>query len=115
MIGAIIGDIVGSRFEFSSFKSKDFELFTSDCDFTDDTILTVATADAILNGRSYKDAYLDWGLKRRAQGEDRQGLRSLPQRGRDPSHKPLQRDLPNHSTASDPELYRLDKFRGRNP
>ena len=63
MIGAIIGDIVGSRFEFSSFKSKDFELFTSDCDFTDDTILTVATADAILNGRSYKDAYLDWGRR----------------------------------------------------
>lgn len=63
MIGAIIGDIVGSRFEFVSFKSKDFTLFTPDCDFTDDTILTVATADAILNGREYKDAYLDWGRR----------------------------------------------------
>lgn len=63
MIGAILGDIIGSRFEFASFKSKDFELFTSECDFTDDTILTVATADAILNGRSYKEAYLDWGRR----------------------------------------------------
>lgn len=63
MIGAILGDIIGSRFEFHNHRSKDFELFTPECDFTDDTILTVATADAILNGRSYKEAYLDWGRR----------------------------------------------------
>jgi len=50
MKGAIIGDIVGSRFEFdSSFKSKDFELFHNDCKFTDDTAMTCAVADWILS------------------------------------------------------------------
>ena len=44
MIGAIIGDIVGSRFEYDNIKIKDFELFTDDCHFTDDTVLTVAVA-----------------------------------------------------------------------
>ena len=60
MLGAIIGDIVGSRFEFDEKPTKDFELFTEDSDFTDDTICTVAIADAILNGREYRDALLDW-------------------------------------------------------
>lgn len=63
MLGAIIGDIVGSRYEFANYKGKDFELFGPGCDYTDDTILTVATADAILNGRSYRDAYVDWGRR----------------------------------------------------
>lgn len=49
MIGAIIGDIVGSRFEFNNHKSKDFELFHKDCDITDDSIMTLAIMDAILN------------------------------------------------------------------
>lgn len=39
MIGAIIGDIVGSRFEFNNINTKEFELFTKDCNFTDDTIV----------------------------------------------------------------------------
>ena len=60
MLGAIIGDIVGSRFEFGPTPEKDFELFTDECSYTDDTICTVAIADAILNERSYKEALLDW-------------------------------------------------------
>lgn len=60
MIGAIIGDIVGSRFEFDEIPQEDFELFTDSCDFTDDTICTVAIADAIIKGRDYKDSLLDW-------------------------------------------------------
>ena len=61
MIGAIIGDIVGSRFEFSDQGlCEGFELFTPDCSYTDDTICTVAVADAILNKRSYKESLLDW-------------------------------------------------------
>lgn len=48
MIGAIIGDIVGSRFERSNYKATDFELFTNDCHFTDDTVMTVAVAKALL-------------------------------------------------------------------
>ena len=53
MIGAIIGDIVGSRFEFGAAPQKGFELFTSDCSYTDDTICTIAIADAVLNERDY--------------------------------------------------------------
>ncbi|WP_077196878.1 ADP-ribosylglycohydrolase family protein [Prevotella ihumii] len=60
MLGAIIGDIVGSRFEFGAAPKRDFELFTSECSYTDDTICTVAIADAVLNGREYKDALRDW-------------------------------------------------------
>lgn len=48
MLGAIIGDIVGSRFERNNHKSKDFELFTGQCRFTDDTAMTVAIAKALL-------------------------------------------------------------------
>ena len=47
MIGAIIGDIVGSRFEFDNIKTKNFDLFTLDCDFTDDTVMTLAVAKAL--------------------------------------------------------------------
>ena len=48
MLGAIIGDIVGSRFEFNNHRSKDFELFTNSCFATDDSIMTIAVAKAIL-------------------------------------------------------------------
>jgi ADP-ribosylglycohydrolase len=49
MKGAIIGDIVGSIYEFDNLKSKDFELFKPECEFTDDSVLTVAIAEALLN------------------------------------------------------------------
>lgn len=48
MIGAILGDIVGSIYEFDNIKAKDFELFDKDCDFTDDTVMTVAVAEALM-------------------------------------------------------------------
>ena len=48
MIGAIIGDIVGSRFEFNNHRSKDFDLFTEDCHVTDDSIMTLAVAKAMM-------------------------------------------------------------------
>jgi ADP-ribosylglycohydrolase len=60
MLGTIIGDIVGSRFEFDNVRSVEFELFTDECSFTDDTICTVSVADAILNGRSYADSLHGW-------------------------------------------------------
>lgn len=50
MLGAIIGDIIGSRFEFNNTNSLFFELFTSECSYTDDTICTIAIADAVMNG-----------------------------------------------------------------
>ena len=48
MIGAIIGDIVGSRFEFNNHRSKKFILFTDKCKVTDDSIMTLAVAKAIM-------------------------------------------------------------------
>ena len=44
MIGAIIGDIVGSRFEWNNYRKKDFILFTEDCFATDDSIMSLAIA-----------------------------------------------------------------------
>jgi len=50
MIGAIIGDIAGSRFEFDrGDKSRDFEFFTPEDEFTDDTVMTVAVAEALMD------------------------------------------------------------------
>lgn len=60
MIGAIIGDIIGSRFEAGPPPHAGFELFTNDCCYTDDSICTAAIADAILNHRPYQEALLDW-------------------------------------------------------
>ena len=48
MLGAIIGDIVGSRFEFFYHKSKEFEFFHKDCSFTDDSVMTIAVANALM-------------------------------------------------------------------
>lgn len=53
MLGAIAGDIIGSVYEFNPIKTEDFELFSPRCAFTDDTVLTVALAEAILHGRDY--------------------------------------------------------------
>lgn len=56
MLGAIIGDIVGSRFELVNYKAKDFELFNQSCRYTDDTVMTIAIAKAILEAKSdYSD------------------------------------------------------------
>ena len=56
MLGAIIGDIVGSRYEYwrHNMLSKDFPLFDSDCRFTDDTVMTLATAEACITGFDYE-------------------------------------------------------------
>ena len=50
MIGAIIGDIVGFVYEWNNNKSKGFPLFDEKCFFTDDTVMTIAVADALLKG-----------------------------------------------------------------
>jgi len=61
MLGAVIGDIIGSPYEFHNIKTKEFELFCDRCCFTDDTILTCATADWLLTGGDPEDALLKWG------------------------------------------------------
>ncbi len=57
MLGAIAGDVIGSIFEVRNRKSKDFQLFGRFNRFTDDTVLTVATADALLHDKDYAGKY----------------------------------------------------------
>lgn len=58
MLGAIIGDIVGSVYEWHNIKTKDFPFFREDCFFTDDTVMTCAVAEAVMNG-GRRDAFID--------------------------------------------------------
>ena len=58
MLGAIIGDIVGSVYEWNNIKTKDFPLFSEKCFFTDDSVMTIAVAEALLNGAS-PDNFID--------------------------------------------------------
>ena len=60
MLGAIIGDIVGSRFEFNPTNDYNFELFTDECAFTDDTICTCAIADALLKDKDFGKSLHEW-------------------------------------------------------
>ena len=60
MLGAIVGDVIGSPYEHANVKSLDFRFFAESSRCTDDSVLTVATADALLNGRDYADAYQEY-------------------------------------------------------
>jgi ADP-ribosylglycohydrolase len=63
-IGALVGDIVGSRFEGRrSFAKPNFILFAKESCFTDDTVLTIATMDAVLNTKTYLDVYSSYYRK----------------------------------------------------
>ncbi|CFW97016.1 ADP-ribosylation/Crystallin J1 [Syntrophomonas zehnderi OL-4] len=63
MLGAIIGDIIGSAYEFNNTKTTDFSLFTPRSRFTDDTVLTVAVADAILHNKDYAMTIWEYGRR----------------------------------------------------
>ena len=63
MIGAILGDVIGSIYESSPVKNKDFTLLYGFSRFTDDTVLTIAVADAILNNKDYSTTIKEWGKK----------------------------------------------------
>ena len=63
MLGAIIGDVLGSTFEFYPMKTKKFELLEKNSHFTDDTVMTVAVADSIMNGEPYVESLQKWGRK----------------------------------------------------
>jgi ADP-ribosylglycohydrolase len=63
MIGAIAGDIIGSVYEARPIKSKEFPLFDSRCTFTDDSVLTIAVAAAILTRRPYRVAMWEMGRR----------------------------------------------------
>ncbi|HET6445190.1 MAG TPA: ADP-ribosylglycohydrolase family protein [candidate division Zixibacteria bacterium] len=63
MFGAIAGDIVGSVYERNGTKTTEFPLFRSGSKFTDDTVLSVAVAEAIINGRPYGEAIREYARK----------------------------------------------------
>jgi ADP-ribosylglycohydrolase len=63
IIGAIAGDIIGSVYEWHNIKTTDFDLFSSEFDFTDDSVLTLATMDALINKKNYVEAYQSFGKK----------------------------------------------------
>lgn len=55
MFGAVVGDIIGSVYEWHNIKTKDFPLFRDDCRFTDDTVMTCAVAEGLMNGGEADD------------------------------------------------------------
>lgn len=68
MLGAIIGDIVGSIYEWNNHRSKDFPLFGLGADYTDDSVLTVAVADALLNGHPPAKSLHLWACRHPKRG-----------------------------------------------
>ncbi|APE31669.1 hypothetical protein BOX17_12320 [Halomonas aestuarii] len=60
MLGAIAGDIIGSVHEGAGTKTRDFPLFTPESTFTDDTVLSVAVAEVLLEGGDFAEAFHDY-------------------------------------------------------
>jgi ADP-ribosyl-[dinitrogen reductase] hydrolase len=63
MLGAIAGDIIGSVYEFDNIKTENFPLFGPRSKFTDDTVLTVAVADCLLNKKEYAVTFKEYGRR----------------------------------------------------
>lgn len=63
MLGAIIGDIVGSPYEFANTANPRFPLFSRRCSFTDDTVCTIAVADALLRGSDFGETLREWCMR----------------------------------------------------
>lgn len=63
IIGAVVGDVIGSVYERQNIKTTDFDLFNPMCDFTDDTVLTIAIADCILNKKDFAKTIWEYGRK----------------------------------------------------
>src|SRR6056297_3205406 len=61
ILGAITGDIIGSVYEWNNTKTKNFELFTKESTFTDDSVMTIATMDCIMNNHNYTTTYQQYG------------------------------------------------------
>lgn len=63
IIGAVAGDVIGSVYERQNIKTTNFDLFNPMCDFTDDTVLTIAIADCILNKKNFAKTIWEYGRK----------------------------------------------------
>lgn len=63
ILGAIAGDVIGSVYEFNNTRTTDFPLFKKETTFTDDTVMTIAIADAILHDKDFAETILDYGKR----------------------------------------------------
>lgn len=63
MLGAIVGDVVGSIYEWHNIKTKNFPLFQARCFFTDDTVMTVAVAEAVASDGDFAYHLRQWGRR----------------------------------------------------
>lgn len=63
MLGALAGDIVGSPYEFNNVRTKDFPLFDDDARFTDESVHTLAVADALMHGHPPQRALYHWSIR----------------------------------------------------
>ena len=63
LLGAIAGDVIGSVYEFAGQKEYEFPLFRKRSKITDDSVLTIAVADAILHDKSYLDCIREYALR----------------------------------------------------
>lgn len=68
MLGAIVGDIAGSIYEWNNHRSKDFPFFGPGADYTDDSVLTMAVADALLHGLPPQQALYRWAIRHPKRG-----------------------------------------------
>ncbi|MDP3304581.1 MAG: ADP-ribosylglycohydrolase family protein [Erysipelotrichaceae bacterium] len=85
MWGAIIGDVIGSLFEKFNHKGKDIELFHALSHYTDDTVMTIATMDALLKEIPFEVAYKEWYRKYPKAGFGQR----FREWGKDDSYEPL--------------------------
>ena len=76
MIGAILGDVVGSIYEFDNIKTKEFELFDKECFFTDDSVMTVAIAEALLQAEEINEENLEDFKENLSYGRTRTAVRT---------------------------------------
>lgn len=63
ILGAVIGDVIGSVYEWDNVKTTDFPLYSKESRFTDDTVLTIAVADSILNKKDFAQTIWDYGRR----------------------------------------------------
>ena len=63
IVGAVIGDVSGSVYEWNNVKTTDFPLYSEKSKFTDDTVLTIAVADALLNEKNYARTIWEYGRR----------------------------------------------------
>ncbi len=82
MLGSIVGDIIGSIYEAQCIKTTEFSLFSRFCRFTDDTVLTIAIADAILHREKHRFSFRENQLNRKLYAEKiREYARKFPNAG----------------------------------